>query len=86
MVRKIIWTKRANLKFNKIIDYLGKEWGENVTESFVRKAYGIIELISEKQRNQNLEQWKTLRKILEVFSLLSIIDCFTGLRRKVLSF
>lgn len=55
MARKIIWTKRANLKFNKIIDYLEKEWGKNVTESFVRKAYGIIELISEQPKLGTME-------------------------------
>jgi plasmid stabilization system protein ParE len=36
MAKKIIWTKRATDKFNKIIDYLEQEWGPNVTQSFVR--------------------------------------------------
>lgn len=30
MAKKIVWTKRANIKFNNIIDYLEKEWGSNV--------------------------------------------------------
>ena len=47
MVRKIVWTKRANIKFNNIIDYLEAEWGEPVTEIFVKKTYDIIELISD---------------------------------------
>lgn len=47
MVREIIWTKRANAKFNKIISYLEEEWGEQVTRNFVRKTYDIIELISD---------------------------------------
>ncbi len=47
MARKIVWTKRANTKFNKIIDYLEEEWGAGVTQNFVRKTYDIIELISD---------------------------------------
>jgi plasmid stabilization system protein ParE len=47
MVKKIVWTKRANTKFNRIIEYLEQEWGYQVTQNFIRKTYGIIELISE---------------------------------------
>jgi plasmid stabilization system protein ParE len=32
MAKEIVWTKRANGKFNKIIGYLESEWGENVTK------------------------------------------------------
>ena len=47
MAKKIVWTKRANNKFNKIIDFLEKEWGPNVTQHFVRKTYDILDLISD---------------------------------------
>ncbi len=47
MARKIIWTKRANAKFNKIIEYLEQEWGLSVTQNFIKKTYDIIELISD---------------------------------------
>lgn len=47
MAKEIVWTKRALSKFNKIIDYLESEWGENTTSSFVKRTYDIIELISE---------------------------------------
>lgn len=47
MAKEIIWTNRANNKFNKIIDYLDHEWGEEVTQSFVQKTYDIIDLISD---------------------------------------
>lgn len=46
MAKKIVWTKRANVKFNRIIEYLEHEWGPNMTQNFVRKAYDIIDLIS----------------------------------------
>jgi len=47
MAKKIVWTKRANIKFNRIIDYLEQDWGPNVTQNFVKKVYGIIDLISD---------------------------------------
>lgn len=47
MAKKIVWTKRASNKFNKIIDYLEQEWGPNVTQNFVVKVYSIVDLISD---------------------------------------
>ena len=47
MAKQIVWTKRANAKFNSIIDYLQQEWGGNVTRNFILKTYTIIELISD---------------------------------------
>ena len=64
MAKKIIWTKRANSKFNKIIDYLEQEWGPNVTQNFVRKTYDIIDLISDKPA-ENIE--KEFQRLLNVF-------------------
>ncbi len=55
MAKKIVWTKRANIKFNGIIDYLEQEWGPNVTQNFVNKAYGIIDLISDQPDLGTLE-------------------------------
>lgn len=65
MARKIIWTKRASSKFNKIIDYLEQEWGSSVTQNFVRKSYDIIELISDQPdlgtvENQGRKIWGIL--------------------------
>ncbi|MFZ2906446.1 MAG: type II toxin-antitoxin system RelE/ParE family toxin [Cyclobacteriaceae bacterium] len=47
MAKKIIWTKRANQKFNKIIDYIEQEWGTTVALNFVKKTYNILDLISD---------------------------------------
>lgn len=46
MARRIIWTQRANKKFNNIIDYLEWNWGSKVTRNFVKRTYDIIDLIS----------------------------------------
>ena len=55
MAKKVVWTNRANHKFNKIIDYLELEWGPNVTRNFVRKTYDIIELICDQPELGTLE-------------------------------
>ena len=55
MARKIVWTKRASKKFNKIIEHLENEWGRAVPENFVKRTYGIIELISDQPELGSLE-------------------------------
>ena len=55
MARKIIWTKRANNQFGKIIDYLEDEWGPSVVQNFVRKTFDIIEVISDQPHLGTME-------------------------------
>jgi len=47
MALDIHWSKRADKKFDKIIEYLLEEWGENITRSFVRKVYDFLDILSE---------------------------------------
>ena len=47
MAIEIIWSSRADKKFDKIIDYLYENFGENVTKSFVRKVYDFLDILSE---------------------------------------
>ena len=47
MALEILWSKRADKKFDNILDYLLSEWGERVTESFVKKVYDFIDTLSE---------------------------------------
>ena len=47
MALKIIQTKRADKKFDKIIDYLIKEWGEDAVKSFTKKVYDFLDILSE---------------------------------------
>jgi len=62
MAKELIWTKRANVNFNKIIAYLENEWGEKVTENFVKKTYTILELLSDQPEIGTLEhQNKNIR-------------------------
>ena len=62
MAKELIWTKRANVNFNKIIAYLENEWGEKVTENFVKKTYTILELLTDQPEIGTLEhQNKNIR-------------------------
>lgn len=47
MVKRVVWTKRANAKFNTVIQYLETKWGNSVTENFVKQTYNIIDLLAE---------------------------------------
>jgi len=35
MAKKIVWTKRADAKFVKILEYLNEVWGQKVTAAFI---------------------------------------------------
>jgi plasmid stabilization system protein ParE len=47
MALTIFWTKRADKKFDQILDYLLEEWGESVAKSFIRKVYDFLDILSE---------------------------------------
>jgi len=47
MALDIYWSKRADKKFDKIVEYLLEEWGEKITRSFVRKVYDFLDILSE---------------------------------------
>ena len=56
MALEIIWTKTANKKFDKILEYLSNEWGDNVTTSFVKKVYDFLDILSEFPEIGTIEQ------------------------------
>ena len=47
MALEIKWSKRADNSFDRIIDYLQDEWGDQVVQGFVRKTYDFIEILAE---------------------------------------
>jgi plasmid stabilization system protein ParE len=55
MAKTVVWTKRANQSFNRVIAYLEKEWGEKVTSAFVNQSFGIIELLAKNPELGSLE-------------------------------
>lgn len=47
MALEIYWTKRADKKFDKILDYLHTEWNKNIAKSFIIKVYDFLDILSE---------------------------------------
>jgi plasmid stabilization system protein ParE len=47
MALEIFWSKRADKRFDKIIEYLEDEWGEHTTSLFVKKVYDFLDILSE---------------------------------------
>ncbi|MBU2445136.1 MAG: type II toxin-antitoxin system RelE/ParE family toxin [Bacteroidetes bacterium] len=47
MALEIYWSKRADKKFDKILEYLLVEWGERITGTFVKKVYDFLDILSE---------------------------------------
>lgn len=47
MALTIKWSKEADKKFDKILEYLEKEWGDNVVKAFVKKTYEFLDLLVE---------------------------------------
>lgn len=47
MALEINWTKRAENKFDKIIEYLLIEWGKTAAKAYIRKVYGLLDILSD---------------------------------------
>jgi plasmid stabilization system protein ParE len=47
MALEIFWTKGADRKFDKIIEYLSLQWNEQVTSTFIKKVYSFLDVLSE---------------------------------------
>ena len=46
MALKIVWSKRASLKFDQIISWLIDEWGEKSAKQFIGKVFDFLEILS----------------------------------------
>lgn len=73
MALEIKWSKKADDKFDDILNYLALEWGANTTSSFVKKVYDLIQILSEFPEIGTLENKKlgirgfTITKQVNVF-------------------
>jgi len=47
MALEIVWTKRAEAGYAKIVDYLETYFTEKEVQKFVRQSHGFFELLSE---------------------------------------
>jgi len=77
MALKILWSKRAEKKFNKIIEYLLEEWNEQITDAFVKKVFEFIDTLTEFPEIGIIENKE---KAIRGFSIVKQISIFTTLR------
>ena len=47
MARKIKWSKHADRKFDKILEYLENEWGKKVTNAFIKRTHEFLDLLTD---------------------------------------
>jgi plasmid stabilization system protein ParE len=47
MALEIKWSKRADNSFDRIIDFIHAEWGDQVVKTFVKKTYDFLEILAE---------------------------------------
>lgn len=45
MALEIVWSKKANIKFDQIITYLIDEWGEKTAKEFIRKVFDFLDIL-----------------------------------------
>jgi len=77
MALEIYWTKRADKKFDEIIEYLLKEWGKNITEAFVKRVYDFLDILVEFPEIGTLENRK---KEIRGFTIVKQINVFYMIR------
>ena len=73
MALEIYWTRQANKKFDKILEYLSEKWNDQVTESFVRKVYEVVGLLSE---FPDLGTVELMQKGIRGFTLVKQVNIF----------
>lgn len=79
MALTIRWTKRAEKKFDKIIEYLLTEWNEQVTEKFVKKVYDFIDTLAVFPEIGTIENKE---KAIRAFTIVKQINIFYHVDKK----
>lgn len=73
MALEVLWSKRADKKFDKILEYLMLELGEHITKSFVNKVYEFLDILAEFPEIGTLENKE---KRIRGFTIVEQINLF----------
>lgn len=79
MALTIRWTKRAEKKFDKIIEYLLTEWNNQVTATFVKKTYNFIDALADFPEIGTIENKE---KGIRAFTIVKQINVFYHIGNK----
>jgi plasmid stabilization system protein ParE len=77
MALEIVWSKRADKKFDLILEYLSNEWGNKVTKAFVKKVYDFLDILSEFPEIGTLENKD---KAIRGFVIIKQVSVFYAIR------
>jgi plasmid stabilization system protein ParE len=55
MALAIFWSKKADKRFEAVIEYIEKEWGTRTASLFVKKVYDFLDILSEYPEIGSLE-------------------------------
>ncbi len=76
MALEIIWSKRAEKKFDKITIYINDSFGKSTTQSFVRKVFQSLDILAEFPEIGTVENQKenirglTIMKNINIFYMI----------------
>jgi plasmid stabilization system protein ParE len=73
MALKIYWSKKADKKFDKILEYLLEEWGERVMRLFIKKVFDLLDILSESPEIGSVENKE---KGIRGFTVIKQINLF----------
>jgi len=96
MALTIYWSKRADSKFDRIIEFIHNEWGETVTKAFVKKVYDFLDILEEfpeigtlENKERNIRAFVIVRQLTLFYKiqdnkiiLLNFFDNRMNLKRK----
>ncbi len=77
MALKIVWSKKADKKFDKILDYLQLKWSKKATSNFVKKVYNFLDILSEFPEIGTIENRE---KEIRGFTIVKQINIFYQVR------
>ena len=78
----IRWSKKADKRFEQIIEYLQVEWGEEVTSAFVKKIFDFLEILSEFPEIGTIENKS---KSIRGFAIIKQIKIFYKINKSYIS-
>ena len=78
MALKIVWSKRASLKFDQIITYLIDEWSEKSAKQFIGKVFDFLEILSEFPEIGSLENKE---KSIRGFTIVKQVNLYYRIKR-----
>ncbi len=73
MALNIKWSKRADKKFDKILEYLMHEWGQSVTQNFVSTVYDFLDILTDFPEIGTIEN---IEKGIRGFTIVKQINIF----------